>query len=241
MKGVILGIAPRTTIVDITHQVTPFEITEGAFVVAETYRHFPKGTTHVVVVDPGVGTSRRPLLVQAAGQYFIGPDNGVFSLVYQQEKAKVRVLSNRKFFRKDISQTFHGRDIFAPAAAHLAAGVRPSVMGPVVHDYRQPSGFEPIRTGKHQWNGAILKTDRFGNLITNLRAADFPDVLQRPFSLVVGVTPVERLVKAYAEASPAEPVVIVGSSGYLEVSVNQGNAAKALGCATGSPVELTLF
>lgn len=241
MKGVILGIAPRATVVDITHQITPFDITEGAFVVAETYRHFPKGTIHVVVVDPGVGTARRPLLVQAAGQYFIGPDNGVLAMVYQQEEAKVRVLSNTKYYQKDISQTFHGRDIFAPAAAHLAAGIRPSALGPVIQDYRQPSHFQPVRAGKRQWNGTILKADRFGNLITNLRASDFPDVLQRPFTLVVGVTPVECLVKAYAEAPLAEPVVIVGSSGYLEVSVNQGSAAKALGCTTGSPIELTLY
>jgi S-adenosylmethionine hydrolase len=111
----------------------------------------------------------------------------------------------------------------------------------MIDDYRRPADLTPVRSGKRQWNGTVLKVDRFGNLITNLRAVDFPEVLNRPFTLLAGVTAVERLVNAYAEADPAEPVVIVGSSGYLEVVINQESAARALGCGAGAPIELTLY
>ena len=123
MKGVILGICPEAQIVDISHDVTPFEIAEGAYLIAQAWRYFLKKTVHVVVVDPGVGTARRPILVEAGGQYFIGPDNGVLSMVYLQEKSNVRLISNEKYFRHPVSKTFHGRDIFAPVAAHLAGGI----------------------------------------------------------------------------------------------------------------------
>jgi S-adenosylmethionine hydrolase len=241
MKGVILSRAPRATLVDVTHEIAAHDVGEAAFVVGETYRYYPKGTIHVVVVDPGVGTERRALLVEAAGQYFVGPDNGVLARVYRKEKAKVRALTNKKYFLKEVSQTFHGRDVFAPVAGHLAAGVKPAAMGKLINDYLRPAGLEAVRTGKRFWAGAVIKVDRFGNLITNLSPAEIPDLLSRPFTLVVGVTPVERLVRAYAEGGAGEAVAIVGSSGYLEVIVNQGNAAKQLGCVAGSPVELTLY
>ena len=131
MKGVILGICPEAQIVDISHGVTPFEIGEGAYLIAQAWRYFPKKTVHVVVVDPGVGTARRPILVEAGGQYFLGPDNGVLSMVYLHEKCKVRHVSNEKYFRHPVSQTFHGRDIFAPVGAHLAAGASPASVGKV--------------------------------------------------------------------------------------------------------------
>src|SRR5438309_3370657 len=125
MKGIILGICPQAQIVDITHDVTAYEITEGAYVIDQAYRSFPKKTVHVVVVDPGVGTARRPILMEAAGQYFIAPDNGVLSMIYLREKHKVRLIANEKYFRKPVSRTFHGRDIFSPVAAHIAAGAPP--------------------------------------------------------------------------------------------------------------------
>ena len=121
MKGVILGICPAAQIVDISHGVTPFEIAEGAYLIAQAWRYFPKKTVHVVVVDPGVGSARRPILVEAGGQYFLGPDNGVLSMVYLHEKCKVRHIVNEEYFRHPVSRTFHGRDIFAPVGAHLAA------------------------------------------------------------------------------------------------------------------------
>src|SRR5690242_2549854 len=124
MKGVILGICPEAQIVDISHDITPFEIGEGAYMIAQAYRYFPKKTVHVVVVDPGVGTARRAVLMEAAGQYFVAPDNGVLAMVQSREEgAKFRVITNAKYFLKEVSTTFHGRDIFAPVAAHLAKGV----------------------------------------------------------------------------------------------------------------------
>ncbi len=173
LKGVILGICPAARIADITHEIRPFEISEGAFVIAQSYRAFPKGTVHVVVVDPGVGSARRPILVEAAGQYFIGPDNGVLSMVYGKEKHKVRELTAEKYFRHPVSRTFHGRDIFAPVAAHLAAGVRPAAFGKLINDYLKITFDAPARSGKRVWAGTILKIDRFGNLITNFHIGEF--------------------------------------------------------------------
>src|ERR1022692_1666067 len=151
MKGVILGICPRAQLVDISHQVTPFETGEGAYLIAQAYRYFPRKTVHLVVVDPGVGTSRRPILMEAAGQYFVAPDNGVLAPIYGREAHKIRLISNEKYFLKPVSRTFHGRDIFAPVAAHLAAGAAPSRMGKMVKDYLRPVFEKPQRTGKRTW------------------------------------------------------------------------------------------
>lgn len=241
MKAVILSIAPKVTLVDITHQIAPFSIAEAAFTIAEAARWFPKKTVHVVVCDPGVGSQRRPILVEAGGQYFAGPDNGVFSLILRGEpKARARHLVNRKYFLKDISPTFHGRDVFAPAAAHLAAGVRPAPMGPVIRDPFRAAFSEPARISTRTWSGAVLKVDRFGNLITNFHVREFPDLARRPISLLAGIHPVDYMVRTYAEASPGEPVSMIGSSGYLEIAVNQDSAARLLGCGVGTPVELNI-
>ncbi len=240
MKGVILGICPRAQIVDITHDITPYEITEGAYTIAQAYRTFPKKTVHVVVVDPGVGTARRPILVEAAGQYFIGPDNGVLSMVYGKEKHKVRLIGNERYFRKPVSQTFHGRDIFAPVAAHLAAGVLPSQVGKTLDDYLRPAFQKPVQVGKRMWNGQVLKVDRFGNLITNYHVDDFPDLERRGFAFGVGPLQVGALARSYAETGPGEVFAIVGSAGYYEISVREASAARATGCGSGSPIELTV-
>ncbi|MBK5293065.1 MAG: SAM-dependent chlorinase/fluorinase [Acidobacteriia bacterium] len=241
MKGVILRIAPATRIVDISHQIKPFAVHEAAFVIAEAYRWFPKKTVHVVVVDPGVGSARRPILVEAAGQYFLGPDNGVFGMLYSRNLHTVRHVTNKRFFLHSLSQTFQGRDLFAPAAAHLAKGVRPAQMGKRVDDYLRPRIEHPTRTGTRCWSGTILKVDRFGNLITNFHIEEFPAVLTRPFVMMPGVRTIEKLMTSYADAPAGEPVVIAGSSGYFEVAVNQGSAAEMLGCGPGSPVELSIY
>jgi S-adenosylmethionine hydrolase len=241
MKGVILGICSNAAIVDITHDVSPFQIPEAAFSVAQAYPYFPKKTVHVVVVDPGVGTARRPILLEAAGQFFVAPDNGVLSLICSREKAhKARHITAREFFLHPVSATFHGRDIFAPVAAHLRQGTAPSKFGKLIKDHLR-SNFEPVRTGKRFWAGTILKIDHFGNLITNFRPEEFPELRERPFSLTAGLLPVERLVSTFADGAPDELVLIAGSSGYLEVACNQGSAAKKLGCAPGSPLELVLY
>jgi S-adenosylmethionine hydrolase len=241
MKGVLLGICPSAEIVDITHEVGAFALAEGAFLVSQTYRYFPRGTVHVVVVDPGVGTSRRPILLEAAGQCFVAPDNGVLSMVYAREKHKVRWVTAKKYFLKPLSQTFHGRDIFAPVAAHLARGIAPAKMGKSVGDYMRLHFEKPLRTARRGWTGAVLKIDRFGNLITNFPSAEFSSLEKRPFEMSVGLETVHRLARNYAECGPGELFVIAGSSGYLEVSSSQASAAKLLGCGVGAPVELRIL
>jgi len=227
MKGVILGICPDAQIVDISHGVRPFAIAEGAYTIAQAWRYFPAGTVHVVVVDPGVGTSRRPILVEAGGHFFIGPDNGVLSMVYQREPATVRLIANERLFRHPVSFTFHGRDIFAPVAAHVAAGVATGDVGGTIDDYVRPDFLTP---------GRILKIDRFGNIITNFHVDDFPDL--GDFQMTIGGVTIDRIARNYAECGGDELFVIVGSSGYYEISLAQGSAAGKLQCQPGAPIEL---
>jgi len=241
MKGVILSIAPRARIVDITHHISPYQFGEAGFVIAQSWQWFPKGTVHVVVVDPGVGSTRRPILVEAGGHFFIGPDNGVFSMIYAAAPHKVRVITNAKLMGAQISRTFHGRDVFAPAAAHLAKKTPAARFGKLVHDYLRASSFLPSQLAKHRWSGTILKTDRFGNLITNFHIDQFEQVKTRPFELRTGLEPIRRLALTYAETEIGELFAIVGSSGYLEIAANQDNAAQKLGCSTGASIELEIF
>jgi hypothetical protein len=241
MKGVILGIAPTAHIVDITHDVQAFEIPDGAFTIAQAYRYFPKRTIHVVIVDPGVGSARRPILAEMAGQLFIAPDNGVLSIIFAHEKPKVRHITNERYFLHPVSRTFHGRDVFSPVAAHLASGVPPMRFGKLIDDYLRLTFHRPTKAGKNAWTGSVLKVDRFGNLITNLHIDDFPNLQIRPFRLLAGRQPITRLALTFTDCAAGELFVLVGSSGYLEVATNQGSAAKILGCGAGSEVELTIY
>ena len=241
MKGVILNISPRAKIVDITHEIAPQDINEAAFAIAQAWRYFPKGTIHVLVVDPGVGSARRAILCEAEGQFFIAPDNGVLSMIYDSSRHKVRVISNDKLILKKVSNTFHGRDIFAPAAAHLLKGWVPARFGKLIRDPVRNFLLKPARLSRHDWSGVVLKADRFGNLITNFHIDEFPDLADHPIELRAGLERITRLASTYAETVIGELFAIIGSSGYLEVVVNQGSAAKLLGIASGSPVELEVF
>jgi hypothetical protein len=241
MKGVILGIQPAAQVIDISHGIQPYDIADGAFTVAQAYRYFPKKTIHVVVVDPGVGSARRPLLAEMAGQYFIAPDNGVLSMIYAREKPRVRHITAEKYFLHPVSRTFHGRDVFSPAAAHLAAGVTPAQLGKRIEDYLRASFDKPGHTGQHTWTGTILKADHFGNLATNFHIDQFPAIRTHAFSLQAGLQAIKRLALTFSECATGELFVIVGSSGYLEVAASEGSASKLLGCGAGSPVELTLY
>jgi len=243
MKGVILGIAPRARIVDISHEVPAFAVTGGAFAIAQAYRYFPPKSIHVVVVDPGVGSARRSILAEAGGHYFIAPDNGVLSMVFAREAGaeKVRHITAARYFLQPLSQTFHGRDVFAPVAAHLASGVPPARFGKRIGDYIRLDFFRPNRTGKRVWTGLVLHIDRFGNLVTNLHIDEFPGVRTRPFELNVGLEKLTRLAENFSAGQPGELLVIPGSSGYLEVAVREDSAARRLGCAAGAPVELVLY
>lgn len=249
MKGVILGIAPAANLVDLCHEGTPYEIAEAGFTLWQSYRYFPKGTIHLVVVDPGVGTDRRAIAMEAFGQYFIAPDNGVLSMIVREaaqarrsKKApyRIREVVNPKLRLPAPSNTFHGRDIFAPAAAHLAAGVKFSALGPRIEDALRQDWDLPVRTGKRFWQGTILKADRFGNLITNFRAVDFP-LVPGMFEMQAGTERIQVARTHFAAASSRELFLMEGSSGYWEISINQASAAKQLGLGCGSPVELALF
>jgi S-adenosylmethionine hydrolase len=252
MKGVILGIQPAAQLIDISHGVPPYDIADGAFTIAQAYRYFPKKTVHIVVVDPGVGSARRPLLAEMAGQYFVAPDNGVLSMIFAREQAerkqcRVRHITNERYFLQPVSRTFHGRDIFSPVAAHLTAGVTPAQFGRRIEDYVRATfsepkkGDQPAHTGEHVWRGAILKTDHFGNLATNFHVDQFPSVRTHAFALSVGLQTITRLALTFSECAPGELFAVVGSSGYIEVARSQGSAAQALGCGAGSPVKLTIY
>lgn len=241
MKGVIFSICPDAAIVDISHEVSPFEISEGAFLIAQAYPYFPPKTVHVVVVDPGVGSARRAILVEAGGHYFIGPDNGALGMVYSDQDHKAREITASKYFIQPVSRTFHGRDIFAPVAAHLAKGARVSSFGKVIDDHLKPAFLKPERIAKRAWRGSVLHVDRFGNLITNFHIDTFGEIRVRSFELAIGASKLTRLGLTYAEVDPGEAFAIVGSSRFIEVAANQASASRMLECGAGAPCELTVY
>jgi S-adenosylmethionine hydrolase len=242
LKGVILKINPDVTIVDITHNVTAFDLLDGALAIGSAYSYFPPKTIHVVIVDPGVGTERRPLLVSAGNQYFVAPDNGVLSVIYEreQENLVVRHANAEHYYLQPVSKTFHGRDIFAPVAAWLTKGWQTPSMGDQITDFKRfvlPRPKEADGVVK----GVVLRTDAFGNLVTNFRLEDLPEsvVSQGKIQLQAGNQAVTRFVETFAQGNNAEPFVYLGSSGFLEIAVNKGNASRTLGLGRGTPVVLT--
>ena len=242
LKGVILKINPEVTLIDITHNVTAFDLLDGALAIGSAYAYFPPKTIHVVVVDPGVGTERRPLLVSAANQYFVAPDNGVLSVIYEreQENMVVRHANAEHYFLQPVSKTFHGRDIFAPVAAWLSKGWQTASMGDEIQDFKRfalPRPKEVDGTVK----GVVLRADAFGNLITNFRAEDLPEsaVSEGAIKLQVGNQSITRLVDTFARGNNGEAIAYVGSSGYLEIGVNKGNAARTLSLGRGAAVILS--
>src|SRR5579859_700074 len=241
LKGVILKINPDVTIVDITHNVTPFDLLDGALAIGSAYSYFPPKTVHVVVVDPGVGTERRPLLVSAANQYFVAPDNGVLSMVYEREPEGlvVRNANAAHYYLQPVSKTFHGRDIFAPVAAWLTKGWQTSGMGDEIEDYKRFSLPRP-KEADGVVKGVILRADSFGNLITNFRAEHTPESAHENgnFLLRVGSHEVKKLVDTYAHGAAGEPIAYIGSSGFIEIGVNKGSAARTLSLGRGTPVIL---
>jgi len=241
LKGVILRINPDATIVDITHNVAPFDLLDGALAIGSAYSCFPPKTIHVVVVDPGVGTERRPLLVSAESQYFIAPDNGVLSVIYEREQDKlvVRHANAEHYYLQPVSNTFHGRDIFAPVAAWLSKGWQTASMGEEITDYKRFALPRP-KEADGAVKGVVMRTDAFGNLITNFRPEDLPESALSGGSvkLQVGNQSVTRLVDTFARGNDGEPIAYVGSSGYIEIAVNKGNAARTLGLGRGTPVVL---
>jgi len=242
LKGVILKINPDVTIVDITHNVTPFDLLDGALAIGSAYSYFPPRTIHVVVVDPGVGTERRPLLVSATNQYFVAPDNGVLSLVYEREEETlvVRHANAEHYYLQPVSKTFHGRDIFAPVAAWLSKGWQTSGMGDEISDYKRFALPRP-KEADGVVKGVILRADSFGNLITNFRQEDLPEgaINGGAINLQAGNQAVGKFVETFAQGNGAEPFAYLGSSGFVEIAVNKGNAARTLSLNRGTAVVLT--
>lgn len=238
MKGVIADIAPSAKVIDLTHDLAQGDIRGGAFALAASCRFFPKGTVHVAVIDPGVGSRRRALAVKTAKAIFVGPDNGVLSWALAKEKVvAIHALHNEAYFLKSVSRTFHGRDIFAPVAAHLSRGAPIKKVGPILKDFVRLEWPAPqARRGGIE--GEVVYLDRFGNAITNLEGR----LLRRPAGVSCEVYARRRLVcalKGFFQAVPAKtPVAIVGSSGLVEIAVNGGSAEKALGIKLGDRVVL---
>lgn len=241
MKGVILGITPEAELIDITHEITPYAIAEAAYTLAQTWKYFPEGTTHVAVVDPGVGSSRRAVAAEVGTHCFVAPDNGILSMVLESARdAKIHEISNFQYFRQPVSSTFHGRDVFAPVAAHLAKGLAIAKLGGPVSDLVPGYFAKPTRLGNSHWAGTVLKIDRFGNIITNLEWDDFRDVAEFPFRIKLGSRIISHCHANYAAAPAGQPFALKGSSGYVEVSINQEHAASTLHAVPGMSLELVL-
>lgn len=240
MKAVILNISPNTKIVDITHQIEKFNIRMGAYVLAAASSYFPKGTIHVVVVDPGVGTRRKAILIQTKQGYFVGPDNGVLVLAAESQGIEhVYKITNPKLKLPKISNTFHGRDIFAPAAAHLAKGTPPSEFGPEIHKIVTPK-FAKITRRKGGLIGEIIHIDGFGNIVTNFSEKELESMgIKGMVNIKLKNTRLKlKLCRAYAEVEAQKPLAIIGSHNFLEISVNQGNAADTFKTKVGDKVTL---
>lgn len=239
MKGVILGLNPEATLVDLTHEIPPQDIRAGAMVLAGAAPYFPPDTIHLAVVDPGVGCGRRALAARARGQFWVGPDNGLFHLIFSREPPALLVsLENPAYFLPQVSATFHGRDIFAPVAAHLSLGVGlnrfgPAIPAPVPLDFPEPvCTSEAIR-------GEIIYVDHFGNLVSNVPAAALQSWAGgRGLHLRLGSLVITGLSRTYAEAPPGEFLALIGSHGYLEIACAQDSAAGRLAKGPGHPLEI---
>jgi len=225
MKGVILSINPEARVIDISHQLKAGFISQASTLVQEAYPFFPEGTVHVVVVDPGVGGDRRPILIKTQNHFFVGPDNGTFwPVIRAHQYAETIHLTKSRYFLPHVSHTFHGRDIFAPVAAHLSRGVDPSEMGPIIKD-PVPLDFPAPQRREDILLGQVMRVDRFGNLITNIQRKQFERFLGsgRP-GIKAGKLAVEGLSKTYGEVLAGEALALIGSSDCLEIAVNRGRA-----------------
>ncbi len=236
MKGVILGIDPGARVIDMTHEVEPQDMREAAFLIDDYWRHFPPGTVHVAVVDPTVGSARRPLIVSAKGHHFVGPDNGVFTLL-ADNVPDIHVIENRNFMLFPVSSTFHGRDVFSPAAARLSRGYSPQAFGRRITDPVLLSDIHPVIEGR-TLKGSVVRFDRFGNAITNIKGHALRYFAgEGPFEIRMGKHVFAAIGKTYCEGGLA---CLEGSSGYLEFGVFKGDFRRETGTGKGDPVTVTL-
>jgi S-adenosylmethionine hydrolase len=242
IKGVILSIAPEAEIVDISHSVQAFDVLDGALMIAQSYNYFPSGTVHLVVVDPGVGTARRPILVTSERHHFVAPDNGVLSLVYaREERLHIRHVTAEHYSLQPVSNTFM-RAIFSPIAAWLAKGVDSEKFGEEITDFVRFNPPKPKSVNGSTLRGVILKVDRFGNLVTNITPQDAPMLFAAepaPFKLVIGKQEITEILPNYSEGSPGQVFGILGSMGYLEIASNRARQRKS-SAAESSEVTISL-
>lgn len=241
VKGVILSINPAARVIDLTHDIPAQDIEAGAFTLGACYHHFPARTIHLAVVDPGVGSARRPVVIASGEQCFIGPDNGLFSYVYARERT-VRVFhaTRKECFRHPVSATFHGRDVFAPLSAYLSLGLNPEAVGEQIDDYVRFDLPQPSASPTGQLIGQIIHIDRFGNCITNFttRELDIHQSLSAP-QLCCGGRKITRFVTHFAESQqPSELLAYLGSAGYWEIGVWRSSAAELMGARRGMEVIL---
>lgn len=245
MKGVIYTVNPDVNIVDISHEIAPQDILEAAYVLRCSYSYFPTRTIHVVVVDPTVGSTRRLILAATDDHYFLAPDNGVLSLIYEAEQMSTVVnLTAEHYFANNISKTFHGRDILAPSAAWLAKGNDISNFGDPIEDYVKLTLPKPRMMGEGMLKGNVLHVDRFGNLITNITQADFNAAREKTpgdaVMILTGKQEIAGLKEYYSQGQKGEIVALFGGGDFLEIAQSQGSAARALGLARGAEVGVQL-
>ena len=234
MKGVILSINKKANIVDITHEINAQNIRQAAFTLRACYREFPKKTIFTAVVDPGVGSNRRAILVETKNYFFIAPDNGLLSFIFNERKYfRAREITNEKFFRHPVSRTFHGRDIFSPAAAHLSAGTSADKFGAETNDFVSFAENKPRKISENEIEAGIINVDRFGNLVTNLRKEDLPE----DFVVEINEKRIETLQNYFAESEKDKIFMIFGSSGFLEIAAFQNSAAKILETEIGAKLK----
>ena len=236
MKGVIAAINPQAQVIDLSHGVPPQNIMAAGLILQHSIRYFPAGTIHVVVVDPGVGSSRRPILIEFDGSYFIGPDNGVLSVAFERKQpSQIIHLSNPTFQLQTISKTFHGRDIFAPAAAHLSLGVPVSDFGEKLDSFIELV-VPKVGRQEQQISGEIVYVDSFGNLFTNIRERDLTGLAKDRLRIVLGAAEIGGLADGYASVVTGEFVCLFNSWGLLEIAVNKGSARQRTGAKVGDKV-----
>ena len=243
VKGVILDIVPEAAIVDISHAVQAYDVLDGALAISQAYSYFPTGTVHMVVVDPGVGTTRRAIIASSDGYHFVAPDNGVLSMVYaKEERVHVRNVTSDHYFRQPVSSTFHGRDVFAPVAAYLAKMVDSHKFGDEIEDYVRFAAPRPKPVAENRLRAVVLKVDRFGNMITNVTPEDAPELFagKGGFKIVVGNKEITEIRTAYAEGAQGEVFGILGSMGYLEIVANRAAASQLTGVGKGAEVSIML-
>jgi S-adenosylmethionine hydrolase len=235
MKGVLLSIAPQATLVDIAHDIPRQSVAEGAFTLATACGYFPEGTIHLVVVDPGVGSARRPVAVRTRRHFFVAPDNGVLTYALRdQEPLEIVHLTRREYWRSEISHTFHGRDIFSPVAAHLANGVPLEELGEPTQDMVQLPLPAPVQTDDGAIRGHVIHVDTFGNLITDIPAQMLAH--RQASRVIVGQAHIREIATTYAAVEPGHLLALIGSHGYLEVAVREGSAAQVAAAGVGAPV-----